>query len=421
MARYRNPYLDREELPTCLAPWHALTIKWGGKVIPDILYIGDSFGNVSNKPLSKILQSDKYKALRAAHRARTVPESCRTCAKKEKNGRSRRMYFWDKLDTEVREASVELDVDSIPDIRYLDFTLSNKCNLACIHCRPFVSSGWTKDGKALNREMPEYWQEEQVGYHGADAHFMDNLFDDPRIFRNLQWVALRGGEPLYDEKCIELLQWFVDQDLAKNIMLDISTNATVFKDEFMDLFSHFKHIELLVSVEATEELYSIVRGGPNTWADLEANIEKFYEVPNLEMVFATAVMNTTVFELDKIWAWFEENHMHRASISMSNVVVQPSQLNIAFLPKELKELALERIKSIPKETTWPAGSYHEHEFTYQTGIDDIIRGLEEEHSQEEQERNWRWFLQYTRDLDRLRGTNTLQYIPEIQEYVKSQQ
>ena len=29
-------------------------------------------------------------------------------------------------------------VDGIPDIRYLDFTVSNKCNLACIHCNPFV-------------------------------------------------------------------------------------------------------------------------------------------------------------------------------------------------------------------------------------------------------------------------------------------
>ena len=26
-----------ENLPTCIAPWHALTIKWGGNVVPDII------------------------------------------------------------------------------------------------------------------------------------------------------------------------------------------------------------------------------------------------------------------------------------------------------------------------------------------------------------------------------------------------
>lgn len=420
MTRYRNPYLDREDLPTCLAPWHALTVKWGGKVIPDIIYQGEVFGNVTKQPLTKILRSKPYKNLREAHRLREVPHECRTCAKKELSGRSRRMFFWDKLDVDVRENSIDNEVETMPDIRYLDFTLSNKCNLACIHCRPFVSTGWTKDGKKLNKEMPEYWEEEQIGYHGAGDNFMENLFAEPKYFRNLQWVALRGGEPLYDEKCIELLQWFVDKGLAGNIMLDIATNATVFKDEFLELFSKFKHVELLISIEAMDDLYSIVRGGPHTWQDLESNIDKFYEVPNLEIVFAVTVMSSTVFELDKIWNWFEANHMDRASISMSNVVVKPGYLNIAHMPDALKKLALEKIKNIPFETTWPDNGHHGDEENYQTGIADIVTGLETSVDPEEQQKNWKWFLQYTRDLDRLRGTETFKYMKEIADYVESQ-
>ena len=172
------------------------------------------------------------------------------------------MYFWDKLDEDVKRGSIKNSVDSKPDIRYLDFTISNKCNLACIHCNPFVSTGWTKDGKKLNKENPDYWKNAQIGYHGVeDMSFLDNLFADPEYFRNLQWVALRGGEPLYDESCKAILQWFIDQGLASNIMLDISTNATVFDDDFQEIFKHFKHIELLISIEAVDELYSVVRGG----------------------------------------------------------------------------------------------------------------------------------------------------------------
>lgn len=178
---YRNKFLDMENLPTCIAPWHALTIKWGGNVVPDIIY-KDKLGNINDYTLKEIWEGPQYRELREMHRNRQIPPSCANCAKKEKSGRSRRMYFWDKLDYDLRMESETLDVDSAPDIRYLDFTLSNKCNLACIHCGPFVSTGWTKDGKSLNKEKPEYWTEQPIGFNGVkELGFMDNLFANPRI------------------------------------------------------------------------------------------------------------------------------------------------------------------------------------------------------------------------------------------------
>ena len=414
---HRNSFLDRKELPTCLAPWHALTVKWGGNVIPDIIYKG-KLGNINDTPLDEILEGDAYKALRQSHLDREIPEVCQGCAKKEKSGRSRRMYFWDKIDFDVREQSKDLEVDTTPDIRYLDFTLSNKCNLACIHCGPFVSTAWSKDGKKLNKEMPQYWNEQPIGYHGADISFMDNLFSHPEYFRNLQWVALRGGEPLYDETCLEVLRWFVDNGLAENIMLDISTNATVFEEEFRELFAHFKHVELLISVEATDDLYSIIRGGKYTWSQLNENIEKFYEIPNIEVVYAVTVMITNVFDLPNIWEWFNEHHAHRASISMSNVVVQPGYLDIGIMPDGLKWLAHDKIKDIPDIAIWPAGSYHAEEAEYQTGISAIKEGLMRisELSNDDRETRWQHFQQYTADLDRLRKTDTLKHIPEISDW-----
>ncbi|MDA9302492.1 twitch domain-containing radical SAM protein [bacterium] len=417
---YRNSYLDREDLPTCLAPWHALTIKWGGIVIPDIIY-RRQLGNIYEQPLDEIFNGRKYRELREAHLRRDPPENCITCQKKEVSGKSRRQYFWDKLDYEVRDNAHKLKKKTFPDIRYLDFTLSNKCNLACIHCNPFVSTGWTKDGKKLNKEAPEYWQQADIGYHGAELEsLLANLFVEPLYFRNLQWLALRGGEPLYDETCIAILRWFVEQGQASNISLDISTNATVFRDEFLELFSHFKHVELLVSIEATDDLYGIIRGGDACgWDELQENIEKFYTVENLEMVFAVTVMTSNVFALAEVWDWFRDKHEYRASISMSNVVVNPNYLNIAMMPQELKDLALEKLKDIPNTSIWPEGPYHKGEFDYQTGVQSIRDGLNAEVDPKEQERYWKWFLQYTADLDRLRKTDTLALIPEIKQWVEN--
>ena len=413
---YRNKFLDMQNLPTCIAPWHALTIKWGGNVVPDIIY-KDKLGNINDYTLKEIWEGEQYRELRELHRNRQIPPSCANCAKKEKSGRSRRMYFWDKLDYDLRMESEFLDVDSTPDIRYLDFTLSNKCNLACIHCGPFVSTGWTKDGKKLNKEKPEYWTEQPIGFNGVkELSFMDNLFANPEYFRNLQWLALRGGEPLYDERCYEVLKWFVESGLSKNIALDISTNGTVFEDRFKEIFKEFKHIELLVSIEATDELYSIIRGGSYTWDTINENLEKFYAEDNIEVTFAVTVMTTNIFALPDVWDWFYTNHRKRASISMTNVVVTPAYLNIAHMPRELKNVALEKIEHIPSMEMWPIANSRVDMFEYQTGIDDIRAGLKREVNEEEASKYWDWFLKYTKDLDRLRNTDTFSNIKEIQKY-----
>lgn len=405
-----------KNLPTCIAPWHALTIKWGGNVVPDIIY-KDKLGNINDYTLKEIWEGPQYRELREMHRNRQIPPSCANCAKKEKSGRSRRMYFWDKLDYDLRMESETLDVDSAPDIRYLDFTLSNKCNLACIHCGPFVSTGWTKDGKSLNKEKPEYWTEQPIGFNGVkELGFMDNLFANPEYFKNLQWVALRGGEPLYDERCYEVLKWFVDNGIAKNVALDISTNATVFEDRFKEIFKEFKHIELLISIEATDDLYSVIRGGNYTWDDLNDNLEKFYAEDNIEITFAVTVMTTNIFNLDKVWDWFYTNHRKRASISMTNVVVTPAYLNIAHMPRELKNKALEKMEHIPSMEMWPIANSRVEMFEYQTGIDDIRAGLRRDVNEEEATKYWDWFLKYTKDLDRLRDTNTFKSIPEMENY-----
>jgi len=133
-------------------------------------------------------------------------------------------------------------------------------------------------------------------------------------------------------------------------------------------------------------------------------------------VFAVTVMLTNIFGLDKVWNWFKEKHMHRASISMSNVVVNPTYLNIAYMPEVLKYIMYDKLLQIPDQSIWPAGSYHADEIHYQTGIHAIRDGLQVEVDEAEQEKQWKWFVKYTEDLDRLRGTDTFALIKELKLY-----
>ena len=90
---YRNKFLDNTALPTCLAPWHTLTVKWGGNVVPDIIY-KNKLGNINKQTLQEILSGAEAQELRTAHRNRQIPDVCKGCASKEKSGRSRRIFVY---------------------------------------------------------------------------------------------------------------------------------------------------------------------------------------------------------------------------------------------------------------------------------------------------------------------------------------
>ena len=103
---------------------------------------------------------------------------------------------------------------------------------------------------------------------------------------------------------------------------------------------------------------------------------------------------------------------------MTNVVVNPSYLNIAYIPQKLKDEIVKKLENIPASVMWPIDvrKADPDKFDYQTGIDDIIKGLKRPVEKEVQEKNWKYFLQYTKDLDKLRGTDTFSEIPELIEY-----
>jgi len=86
------------------------------------------------------------------------------------------------------------------------------------------------------------------------------------------------------------------------------------------------------------------------------------------------------------------------------------------MPDVLKYIMYDKLLSIPDQSIWPKGSYHVNEIHYQTGIHAIRDGLQVEVNEQEQEKQWDWFVKYTKDLDRLRGTNTFELIKELKLY-----
>ena len=389
--------------PLCLAPWNCLTVHPDGRINSD-MHFKAFYGSLYENTLQELWHSDVAKELRADIIKRRYNKFCETCMKKEELvGKSRRHYFWDIFPHDLKSRKVKLEDD--PDIIYLDFTTSNVCNLKCVHCSGEVSTAWIKDEKKLQHRD---WRSKTAPWGRLDVSCIDNLFANPDHFRNLRFVALRGGEPLYETHNLHLLQQFVNNKTSKNITLDISTNASVLDLKFLELFPHFKEIQLYISIEGAGEMYSILRGGHFKAEDLETNIKTFLDIPNLRICFAITTMSANVMTLLDTWRWLKPYLDYGVEFSFSNTVVSPRYLDIDVLPEEIKQDALTKVQLIPQTLEYRTGG------EYNSGIHNVVKSLTTpKFTEEERLKRFKHFLKYMGDLDRIRNTKYFDLVPEL--------
>lgn len=402
---------DTSPFKICMAPWKALSIKPNGDVGPDAQYEG-SYGNIHQQELPAILSSDSARRLKADFLESRFGDACRSCQKKESTvGHSRRIFFDHTLSKYNPEPIY--DLSSEPDIFYLDLNLSNKCNLKCRMCNSVSSSAWLADEKALLRnENRTYHRPSDTKPVKIHLDKVLETFNDPRPFRNLKYLALRGGEPLLEIENLKVLEKFVEWDLAKKITLDISTNGSVFNPEIARLFAEFQCTELYISVEGAGDVYSYIRGGEKfSLTQLERHLPLFRDIPGLTIIFAVTVSIYNIFGLDELWDWFENVRGPYDEINMTNAVVRPEYLNFQILPRVLKHQALARLEA---SGIWEGPHDTGRRMAGDMGKTLIRSSLQKEIFSVSRKKSLiRQFTEFNRDLDVLRQTDIGKTVPEL--------
>lgn len=436
-----NEWKDIIPKPLCVAPWKAISINSDGDVTPDGIFLS-YLGNLNRNTLEEIWNGNEWKNLRQNHLDFVNHDSCKTCLKKEQQaGHSRRkffetffaarldpsqleQYYYPNADNEpnlnnpIYRPKIE-DFDS-PDFIYLDINTSNKCNLKCIHCNGNVSTAWAPDEKIFKKEHPHIFRRaiERKKYHRITEEVVDNLFRDKSFFKNLQFVAFRGGEPFYESINIYILEKLIEFGWHKQITLDISTNATVMDQKFFDLINQFKKVILYVSIEGVGPMYQYCRGGNNyTQEDLEKMLEYFIDLPNFEICLAYTTMTNNIFNIKSTWDWFQK-YKAKATITFSNSVARPSYLSLDVLSTEMKQIAYDMIKDIDDEMPWP---YDKKDYTYSAGIfkfrKNLVKTINTPNiSDEEQKKLFKTFKEYVEALDKMRKTDFLLVEPIFRKY-----
>jgi len=360
-------------------------------------------GSTKTNTLKEIFNNDKMKNLRLDMLNERKNPICEFCYKHETAGpHSFRNYskeqFGKYFDDLVPNTSPEGSVDQFK-MRYFDIRFSNICNFKCRTCGSEFSSKW-------GEEMRKNYDPD----HPVLIHVDDNrgnvLSEVLEHIEHIDLAYFAGGEPLITDEHYVMLEEMIRKNRT-DITLRYNTNASNIKykqHDVLDLWKHFKRVELSCSIDHYGERAEYLRKGTD-WGKVESNLLKFRELD-----FVVFQMNTvfSIFNYPTITDFYD--YMKSKNLLREKdwyhslyLAVHPPYYCAKSLPKELKAVAREKAKIWLEKNS-------NMENCIPNLIKDSVNFADESDTWSDTKDS---FLQHTRSLDRIRDENFWKTFPEL--------
>lgn len=206
-------------------------------------------------------------------------------------------------------------------LKFIQFKLSNKCQLACFHCGPKHSSAWAK----LSNEPPFV----RSGFDITDS-FLQELKE---LLPDLEMIKFTGGEPFIDPNHWRILEAIQDSDRSNCELFYITNGVTPFKPVF---WKGWKKITCSVSVDGHEESYEWFRRG-SSWNTLVANVDKLSNECNIEINYS--ITPYTIQDYHKSKNYWKFSHL-------PTPIIDPKHCSLIEFPFEVVK-RIDDYKTIP--------------------------------------------------------------------------
>jgi MoaA/NifB/PqqE/SkfB family radical SAM enzyme len=373
----------------CIIPWKSIYLSPDGRVSPCCAFYD---GDYDQEPTPKLIDHPKLEEIRNQFLAGEIPKGCSDCFNREAMGLS----SWRTEAAEVfKGMKISSEIDKVR-IQHLDISFGNACNLKCRFCKPENSSAWISDMEKLAAQDPGFWRIGwRLGVH-SNGELLDRLFEND--LSELRYLEIKGGEPfIYKNHGLFLTKLKAACDL-RNVRIHYSTNATAMQPEAAEFWRSFRSVGLTVSIDGTGEAYRYVRGGSlSLETDIHKNILAFDQHAvgaHAMMTFYFTVCAYNIFEIGRLVDWVKSLNLRVKYRFQFIVLTDPAHLRVKALPFSVRRRAAALL---------PDGSEYDH----------LRRTFLEEN--EDQAYLHQGFIKYTRDLDRVRGTDIRVSIPELAE------
>lgn len=342
----------------CILPWVSIETSPVGTVRPCCL-ADDELVNDSGKKF--YLTSDTFDEIRNSRAMQNLreqflegkqPKTCRKCWQEESAGRtSKRMHTLDRLKHIVSEQVWTADAKPL---MFLDLKLGNICNLKCRICGSWSSSTYAveevKHDDSLDpKKSFHYTMLEQGRWPRESKVFWQEL---DRNLDQIRYLEFTGGEPFMIEEHFDFLRKLVDTGRAGDIEIHYNTNGTIWPTQAEQIWSHFKLVEIALSIDDVGKRFEYQRAGAS-WSVVCDNIERFRQLrsrhSNICLQVCCTVNIFNVFYLPVVAQWIDQQ---KFDFIYWNVMHDAEYFSIRSLPDSAKTTITEHLKSalVPART-----------------------------------------------------------------------
>jgi len=350
--------------------------------------------------------SDQLKNIKSNMIADVRDSGCKICWDKEDRGfaslRNHSNTIYEKyVDDIINGKTFDQPV-------VLDLRLGNLCNLKCRMC----TSEWSSQIADEILSNPELdWDsipsEKLTSVSDKTWELLDNWIG--RVER----VFMTGGEPTIIKKNLEYIQKIIQTGQGKDIELIFTTNATNVNREFLRLAENFKSVHFAVSIDAVEDLATYIRF-PSDWDTIKQNLNTIGQ-NNFGVGINTTVQWLNMTRLTEMFNFIEEyidSKPKQFAGVWFQLVTTPSYLDPIYAPRFMKEIAIEQISNFLKNS-----KLFQNEKFNNILYGDLKNGLESTRTflqnNIQLEKHKDVFLKKMEQLDRIRGQNLFDILPEL--------
>lgn len=296
--------------------------------------------NIVNNSLKSSINTPIWKDLRknlAEGRFKEI-NACQNCISTEQLGESSvrigaNMYFAQSLHTDIITAVQKIINNDyyVNDILSLEWFPSNYCNFSCVMCSSGASSA------RMTYEIKILKQKKKIVINAVDPDFYE-------ILKNAETIKFTGGETLMQPQVHDLLKYMVENNIASNKTVLILSNASSsLDDKLLELYSHFRQIVYVCSLDGVDEVIEYQRRGCD-WKSVEKNSLTLLRHPTISTVgnFVLTAMNA--LNVADFVKWLADNQINNG-VSVSSVR-RKNYLTVSTMPDSLRQLAISRVREI---------------------------------------------------------------------------
>ena len=207
----------------------------------------------------------------------------------------------------------------------IEISVGRLCNLACISCGVDSSTTWEQDAHVWDKEKTLLETEVHIPL-------------EKDVYKNLKILKITGGEPFLHIKFLKFLKFLVDNDIAKNVEIEIFTNTTFYPTKLdVGHLLRFKSVTLSCSIDGIGKVNEFLRY-PSKWQATEEIFVKWKtlgeENENFNINVACTVGWLNVLYVKELLHWAR---IHHDTPMILQFIDGPSWLSMACLPFEYKE------------------------------------------------------------------------------------